>query len=123
MARTIFVVRKRLRSATFGTAVLVVASVVHASNYTGTVLKVVAQPSTIAPATQTRFSVLTATPQTTACASQGSTYSFDLSNTGLAAAYESILITALVSNMQVQINGSGVCDAFGIEEVQSVWLL
>lgn len=122
MARTICIVRKQLRNATWGIAVSVMASAVHASNYTGTVLRVAAQPSTIAPATQTRFSILTTATITTACAS-ASVYSFDLSNTGLAAAYESILITAIVSNTQVTINGSGVCDAFGIEEVQDIWLL
>jgi hypothetical protein len=101
---------------------LLLASAAHASSYTDTLSKVVAQPSTIAPAMQTRFSILTTTTITTACTTP-STYSFDLSNNGLAAVYESILISAVVSNTQVTISGSGVCDAFGIEEVSGVWLL
>lgn len=101
---------------------LVVANAAQASTYTGAVVKVLAQPSPIAPSTQTRFSIVTTGPFTTACTS-ASTYSFDLSNAGLASAYAAILLSAVTSGAQVVIDGSGVCDAFGIEEVESMWLL
>ena len=100
---------------------LVVANAAQASIYTGAVGRVLAQPSPIAPSTQTRVSIVTASSFTTACTSPG-TYSFDLSNAGLASAYEAILLSAVTSGAQVVIDGSGVCDAFGIEEVESIWL-
>jgi hypothetical protein len=101
---------------------LAVANAAQASTYTGAVGRVLAQPSTIAPSTQTRFSIVTASSFTTACTTAPGTYSFDLSNAGLASVYEAILISAVTSGAQVVIDGSGVCDAFGIEEVASIWL-
>jgi hypothetical protein len=102
---------------------LVVANAAQASTYTGAVGRILAQPSTIASSTQTRVSIITASPFTTACTASPGTYSFDLSNAGLASVYEAILLSAVTSGAQVVIDGSGVCDAFGIEEVGSIWLL
>ena len=100
---------------------LLLISMAEASNYTGTVARVVAQPSPTTPSTQTRMSIYTGSAVTTACASPN-LYSFDLSNPGLVATYNAILLTALASNMQVTIGGSGVCDAYNIEEVASIYL-
>jgi hypothetical protein len=98
-----------------------VASVAHASTYTGTLTKIAAQPSPTAPTTQTRVSIFTATGVTTACAS-ASLYSFDLSNTGLASSYQALLLSSLVSGTVMTITGSGTCDAYGIEEVAGISL-
>jgi hypothetical protein len=100
---------------------LLLASAVHASNYTGTIARVVAQPSPTTPSTQTRISIFTGSVITTACASPN-LYSFDSSNPGLVSTYNAILLTALAANMQVTIGGSGVCDAYNIEEVASIYL-
>lgn len=93
------------------------------TTYVGYVNSFLAQPSPISTSTQTRVSIITASPFTTACPTSPGTYSFDLSNAGLTSAYEAILLTAVASGTQVKIDGSGVCDAAGIEEVQSMWLL
>jgi curli biogenesis system outer membrane secretion channel CsgG len=92
------------------------------STYTGTLLKVAATASTISPTTQTRIAIVTTTAKTTAC-SAASNYSFDLANASLTSSYEAILFTALTANVQVIISGSGVCDAYGTEEVAAIWLL
>ena len=102
---------------------VLLAFTVHAapSTYTGTIKTVIAQPSPAVPATQSRISILTTTAITTAC-SATSAYSFDLSNAGTASVYEAILISAIAIGAQVTIQGSGTCDAYGIEEVANLQL-
>lgn len=79
------------------------------------------QASPTSPASQTRVSIYVTAGAVTGCATTG-IYSFDLSNSALASAYEATLLTAIAGNLQVTIGGSGVCDAYGIEEVASVYL-
>lgn len=101
----------------FAVLFIIAGATAHASVYTGTPGQILSQ---VSPTTSGNTRVSIATGGTTSCSGYPGWYSFDLPNASVLPTWVATLLAAVVSGKTVNINGSGTCDAYGLEIVASI---
>jgi hypothetical protein len=102
----------------FAIIAVIATSVAHASTFTGQLVQVLEQPSPTT-AGNTRISIQAAGAPTN-CTGLPSWYSFDMPSSSVGSVWEATLLAAIAQGNAVTINGSGTCDPYGLEIVQSI---